>query len=102
MSYTIAECKFPKKPKYGNILEFCRRDFRNFKKDNGKRLIERLNLQIHHSNSIKMNSAEINEQQRNVENVKILLREGREDIAFSLFFRTFPSCLPHRSRNNTL
>ena len=100
MSYTIAKGKFPKKPKYGNVLELCRRDFRNFKKNNGKRLIERLDLQLQQNNSIKINTAEINEEQRNIENVKILLREGREDIAFSLFFRTYPSCLPHRSRNN--
>ncbi len=100
MSYTIAKGKFPKKPKYGKVLELCRRDFRNFKKDNGKRLIEDLNLPIQQNNTIIINKIKIDEQQRNVENVRALLREGREDIAFSLFFRTFPSCLPHRSRNN--
>ena len=40
----------------------------------------------------------INNQKDNMEKVKKLIKEGKEDIAFSLFFRTFPTCLPHRSR----
>ena len=34
-----------------------------------------------------------------LESVKKLIHESKEDIAFSIFFRTFPSCLPHRARN---
>ncbi|KKM95741.1 hypothetical protein LCGC14_1185130 [marine sediment metagenome] len=92
--------KFPKKPKYGNILEICRKDFRNFKKDNGNRFMDHINLPIQQNETIQINRTEINKEQRNIENVRALLREGREDIAFSLFFRTFPSCLPHRTRDN--
>lgn len=28
-----------------------------------------------------------------------LLNSGKERVAFDLFFKAFPTCLPHRSRN---
>ncbi len=39
------------------------------------------------------------EQNENLEMIRNLIRESRKDVAFSIFFRTFPSCLPHRTRN---
>ncbi len=100
MSYTVAKCKFPNKPNYGKVLELCRKDFRNFRKENGKRLVEDMSLKPQQVSFKRINRTEINEEQRSFEDIRVLLKEGRDDIAFSLFFRTFPSCLPHRSRDN--
>jgi hypothetical protein len=98
MSYTIANGKFPKKPDYGNVLEACRKDFKNFKNDNGNRVIEQVNSQIKRlAHSGGLNNILI-EQKENLEKTRSLIREGKEDVAFSVFFRTFPSCLPHRTR----
>lgn len=99
MVYTITEGKFPKKPGYGNVLVACRKDFRNFKEDNGNRLIEHFQSRIKLSEQLGVPNTEIITQKEELESVKKLLQEGKENIAFSVFFRTFPSCLPHRSRN---
>ena len=40
----------------------------------------------------------INDHKNNMERIRNLIEEGEEDITFSLFFRSFPTCLPHRSR----
>lgn len=96
--YTIAEGKFPKKPGYGNILEVCRKDFRNFKRDNENKVYELLNERTLRFTEIRMDPLSINNHKDNMESIRELIKEGKEDIAFSLFFRTFPTCLPHRSR----
>jgi hypothetical protein len=95
----MAEGKFPKKPGYGNVLEACRKDFRNFKKDNGNTLIEHFSSRIENHEGIGAPNQILINQKENLENVKKLIHEGKEDVAFSIFFRTFPSCLPHRSRS---
>ncbi len=99
MAYTIAESKFPKKPKYGSLLDSCYKDFRNFKKDNENRFNNLLELRFQHHNKIEISSALQEELKNNLEIVKKFLKEGREDVAFSLFYRTFPTCLPHRMRD---
>lgn len=99
MVYTIAEGKFPKKPDYGNVLEACYKDFRNFKKDDGSSLIEHFNEEIERFIQLDTPNKVLVNQKENLESVRKLIHEGKEDFAFSLFFRTFPSCLPHRSRN---
>jgi len=96
--YTIAEGKFPKKPGYGNILEVCRKDFRNFKRDNENKVYKLFNEKILRFTEIRMDALSINIHKDNMESIRELIKEGKEDIAFSLFFRTFPTCLPHRSR----
>ncbi len=99
MAYTIAEGKFPKKPRYGNVLEACRKDFRNFKKDIGHRVIEHFNSQIKEDFQTGAPNIILINREENLESIKKLIHERKEDIAFSIFFRTFPSCLPHRARN---
>ena len=99
MVYTIAKGKFPKKPEYDNVLKVCRKDFRNFKDDNGNRIIENLKFQIKNTAQLGTPINILINQKENMENIRKLLHEGNEDIAFSVFFRTFPSCLPHRARN---
>jgi len=39
----------------------------------------------------------LNNKAESIEEIRKLLKEKKEDVAFSMFFRTFPSCLPHRS-----
>jgi hypothetical protein len=95
----MSEGKFPKKPGYGNTLVACRKDFKNFKKDNGNRLIEYFQSRIKISEQLGIPNRDIVAQKEELKSVKKLLQEGKEKIAFSVFFRTFPSCLPHRSRN---
>ena len=97
MIYTIAEGKFPKKPKYGNFLEFCRKDFRKIKDIGENNIDEFLYTRNVPFTQTAIDSKIINAQKENIESIRELIKEGREDVAFSLFFRTFPSCLPHRS-----
>jgi hypothetical protein len=99
VEYTIAGGKFPRKPGYGNILEACRKDFRNFKRDNGYRLIEDLQSQIRDLTQKRAPNSVLDNQNENLETIRDLIRDGKDDVAFSVFFRTFPSCLPHRTRN---
>ncbi|MFX0083367.1 MAG: hypothetical protein ACFE94_16600 [Candidatus Hodarchaeota archaeon] len=79
-------------------MKVCRKDFRNFKKDNGNKIYELLEKRFLQFAELGMDTELINNQKDNMEEVKRLIREGKEDIAFSLFFRTFPTCLPHKSR----
>jgi hypothetical protein len=95
----MSEGKFPKKPGYGNVVVACRKDFRNFKKDNGNRLIEHIQSRIKMSEQLGVPNREIVAQKEELESVRKLIQEGKQEVAFSVFFRTFPSCLPHRSRH---
>ncbi|MFX1568949.1 MAG: hypothetical protein ACFFCV_11355 [Promethearchaeota archaeon] len=99
MSYTIAKEKVLKKPISQQVLERCKRDFRNFKKDNGNRVIENFQSEIKNNEKMDTPTNVLIEQKDRLEMIRDLILEGREDAAFSIFFRTFPSCLPHRTRN---
>ncbi|MCK4779112.1 MAG: hypothetical protein KAT57_02945 [Candidatus Lokiarchaeota archaeon] len=99
MVYTIAKGKFPKKPEFGKVLEVCRKDFRKFKEDNGNKVIENFDFRIKSTAQIGTTNNILINQKENLESVRKLIQESKEDIAFSIFFRTFPSCLPHRSRS---
>lgn len=96
----MAKGKFPKKPEYGKVLEVCRKDFRNFKEDNGNKVIENLDFRIKSTDQLNTPNNILLNQKENLENIRKLIQVGKEDIAFSIFFRTFPSCLPHRSRSH--
>ena len=95
----MAKGKFPKKPEYGKVLEICRKDFRNFKEDNGNKVIENLDCRIENIAQLNTPNNILLNQKENLESVRKLIQEGKDNIAFSIFYRTFPSCLPHRSRN---
>ena len=79
-------------------MEACRKDFRNFKKDNDNKTVDLLNEGFIRSGQLGVDPKTFNSQKDNLESIKKFLKEGKEDLAFSIFFRTFPSCLPHRSR----
>jgi len=96
MSYTIAMGKFPKKPE-SNILEVCRKDFRRFK-DIGENKIDEFSYKrIVSSTQENIDPEILFTQKENIESIRNLIKKGRENVAFSLFFSTFPTCLPHRS-----
>lgn len=97
MVYTIAEGKFPKKPEYGNTLEVCRKDFRKFKDMGEVKINEFLPKRNAPSNQVTIDTRIILTQKENIEGIRKLIKEGKEQVAFSLFFRTFPTCLPRRS-----
>ena len=97
MTYTIAEGKFPKKPEDGNVLEVCRKDFRKFKDIDENKIEEFLQKRMVPSTQVTFGPKIMFTQKENRESIRKLIKEGREDVAFSLFFRTFPTCLPHRS-----
>ena len=98
IAYTIAEGKFPKKPGDGNLLEACRKDFRNFKNNINNK--EKIFLNERHNRLVQniVDSTLFSKQNESIEKIMNLLKENKEDVAFSMFFRTFPSCLPHRSQ----
>ncbi len=98
MVYTIAKGKFPKKPGYGSVLEAFRRDFKNFKNDNENKTVELLNEKLIRSGQLGVDPIIFISQKENIDSIRKLIKEGREEVAFSIFFRAFPSCLPHRSR----
>lgn len=99
MIYTKTEEKFPKKPEYSRVLEACRKDFKNFKKDDGNALIEDFRSRIKSPKQLGSPNNVLITQKANLESVRKLIHQGKDDVAFSIFFRTFPSCLPHRSRS---
>ncbi|MHA1886143.1 MAG: hypothetical protein ACXAAI_01560 [Promethearchaeota archaeon] len=98
MTYTIADEKFPKKPDEGPLLEACRKDFKNFRENSGLELEKHLNARILRLVQMKIDPKVVNAQKANITGIKKLIRAGQDEIAFSMFFRTFPACLPHRSR----
>ncbi len=95
----MAKGKIPKKPEHSKILEICRKDFRNFKEDTGNKVIEYFQSEIKNTDQKDMPNSFLIEQRDRLEMIRDLIHDGRKDIAFSIFFRTFPSCLPHRTRN---
>jgi len=46
MSYTLSKERFPKKPDVAYVSEICKKDFKNFKDNNGTVLIEHLSSLI--------------------------------------------------------
>ncbi len=99
MSYTIAKEKLPKRHVSEKVLEICKKDFRNFKKDNGNRVVEHFQSEIKKNTQTSTPNKVLIKQKENLEMIRDLIREGKDDVAFSVFFRTFPSCLPHRTKN---
>lgn len=95
--HAISKEKDPKEPKGGNFLEICRKDFRDFKEKKGEPIIEFLSNLIMEQERKGKEPGIIIQQKFNLENVRKLIKEGNERNAFSLFYRTFPYCMPYRS-----
>ena len=90
--------KFPKKPEYGNFLEICYKDFRNFKEDYNGNTTEFLSQLVMEREERIRRSEILQAQRQQLDTIKALIQRGNERAAFTQFYRTFPTCLPHRSR----
>ena len=97
MSHALSEGKYPKPPEGPAVLTACREDFRRFREQNGNVLLEHLSTLITDLENRGLDPAVYKIQKESLEEVKALVAKGQERTAFSLFTRTFPYCMPHRS-----
>jgi hypothetical protein len=88
--------KYPKEPRNGNYLVICRKDFVDFKERDNKSILEYLSTLVANYEERGLNPDTIQTQKKNLEQIKELIDQGNEKIAFRNFMRTFPSCLPYR------
>ncbi len=65
---------------------------------NGTILIEHLSTLIKDLEKKGINPDIYKTQKENLEEIGKLIIKGQEKIAFTHFTRTFPHCMPHRSR----
>jgi hypothetical protein len=90
--------KQSKKSKSDGFLEICIKDFDDYK--DIFLLLKAQNNEYKKSNSlIEFNQEDnITELHKNTfSEINDLVNNGKENVAFSLFFNTFPTCLPHRN-----
>ena len=98
MSYALSEGKFPRKPNGLIISKACEEDFKNFKENNGTILFEHLSTLIKDFEKRGFDPEIYKKQKQDLEEIRELVMKGAEKVAFTQFARTFPYCLPHRSR----
>ncbi len=98
MSYALSEGKFPKKPNGLIISKACEEDFKNFKENNGTVLFEHLSTLIKDFEKRGFDPEIYKKQNQDLEEIRELVKKGAEKVTFTQFARTFPYCLPHRSR----
>ncbi len=90
--------KYPKEPRNGNYLESCRKDFIDFKERDNKAIIAYLSTLVANYEKGGLNPRTIQRQKTNLKQIKELIDQGNEKVAFRNFMRTFPSCLPYRAQ----
>lgn len=98
MSFVLSKGKFPRKPEEGNYLEICSKDFRGFKKEGLNPILEYLSSIVKQMEKKDKKNNIVEEQKQNLKEVAKLIEEGKDKVAFTLFYRTFPYCMPHRNR----
>ena len=98
MSYALSKGKFPKNPKGVTISKLCEEDFKNLKERNGTILFEHLSALIKDFEKRGINPDIYKKEKQDLEVIRELVMKGAEKLAFTQFARTFPYCLPHRSR----
>jgi len=100
---SFSDEKSPRKPhEQGNVV-ICKKDFETYKKflenkqvQDGKFDAVSLFRELGVDNAFN----EFHDTFSN--NLKNLIKKGNEDIAFSQFIQSFPSCLPNRTYLRTL
>ncbi|HUW90206.1 MAG TPA: hypothetical protein VMV43_06750 [Candidatus Nanopelagicaceae bacterium] len=97
MSYALSKERFPKKPDVAYVSEVCRKDFKKFKDNKGKVLIEHLSSLIKDLETKGIKPDLYTKQKDALESVSELIKMGAEEVAFTQFTKAFPYCLPHRS-----
>jgi hypothetical protein len=98
MIFVLSKGKFPKKPQENNFLEICRKDFKELKKAGMNPLLEYISSLVLEIDKKDKKRDNIEKQKQDVKSIAKLIEEGKDKIAFSLLYRTFPYCLPHRNR----
>jgi hypothetical protein len=98
MSNALSEGRYPRQPNVATVLTTCGEDFRKFKEGNGTILIEHLSTLIKDLEKKGITPDIYKTQKENLEEIGKLIIKGQEKIAFTHFTRTFPHCMPHRSR----
>jgi hypothetical protein len=98
MAQEISKMQSTEPPRDPNNFRQCVVDFYDFKERTSGREINfmaRL-IQDYKISGDDLKIASVYKTQ--LENVRKLISEKRDDLAFNVFFRTFPTCLPSRSR----
>jgi len=90
-----------KRSKYESFLKICKRDFDDY--------TEKFLLHNVKYNEFKKSISSIKEfnqkdnitelHKKTLSEIRNLIKIGEEKVAFSLFFSTFPTCLPNRNLN---
>ena len=97
MSNALSKGRYPRQPDVAAVYTSCREDFRKFKERDGTVLSEYLSTLITVLERKGINPDIYKIQKDNLEEIKKLIKRGKEKIAFTHFTRTFPHCVPHRS-----
>jgi hypothetical protein len=98
MAQQTSKIQFTEPPRDPNYFRQCMEDFFYFKERNSGRAIKNMGSTIQEykisGDDLKYTSI----YKTQLDNVSKLISEKRDDLAFNVFFRTFPTCLPSRSR----
>ena len=97
MSYVLSKERFPQKPDITYVSEICKKDFKRFKENEGRVLIEHLRSLIKNLETRGIKTDLYTNQKDVLESVSELIKMDAEDVAFTQFTKAFPYCLPHRS-----
>ena len=97
MSYVLSKERFPQKPDITYVSEICKKDFKRFKENEGRVLIEHLRSLIKNLETKGIKTDLYTNQKDVLESVSELIKMDAEDVAFTQFTKAFPYCLPHRS-----
>jgi hypothetical protein len=90
--------KYSKEPKDFNYLEVCRKDFIGLKEGKYDNFFNYLSVLIAELEKKGKKTDTLIQQKSSLDQIKKLVKQGNERVAFQSFFRTFPSCLPHRAQ----
>jgi hypothetical protein len=98
MFQSFSEGKPPRKPyEYGNLM-ICKEDFeeyKNFLERKPKQYNRILTQSLLREFQIDKSFIEFHDKFSG--RLKELIKKGESEVAFSEFFQSFPSCLPHRT-----
>lgn len=98
MTQQISKMQSTEPPRDPNFVHLCMADFYDFKERNSGRTIYFMGSTIHEYKISGDNLKIASVYKAQLETVRKLISEKRDDLAFNVFFRTFPTCLPSRSR----
>jgi hypothetical protein len=98
MIQALSDGKYPRKSGNGTLLEICWRDFQNFKEKYNGNVLEFLSQLTIEKEERSRRPELLQIQKQQLDTTKAFLANIDEKRAFNHFLRTFPTCLPYRSR----